>query len=193
MILIAKIISFLFGPFVLVPILSYLMVAKSTGDLREALVWTVTSSIFSLTVLVFVYFGIRRNFFSNFDISKREERLPLFIFTAIIGFLYFVLVFLLNGPKIMLFSLGGLFVGILLAGFINRKMKVSLHLAIFSSFSMILGILYGKVFLLSLLFVPLVAWSRIKLRKHFLSETIVGTILGSFLVLGLYYVVKYFL
>ena len=56
-----------------------------------------------------------------------------------------------------------------------------------------MGILYGGIFWALLLIAPLVAWSRVKLKKHEPLETIVGGLVGIIIVLMLYVVVKYVL
>ena len=49
---------------------------------------------------------------------------------------------------------------------VNRKIKASVHLAVFSAFAAVLGILYGGIFWGLVLLIPVVAWSRIKLKRH---------------------------
>jgi len=191
--LLARIISGVSNPVFLSIPMSYALVFKSRGDLLYALAWTFVSILFASLVGVFVVLAVRKGVFSDFDISKRQERTPIFIFTGLLSVFYFLIVFLLNGPRVLLIALGALLLGVIIADIINRKIKASIHLAVFSSFSVIMGILYGGIFWVLLLIVPLVAWSRIKLKKHEPLETIVGGLVGIIIVLMLYVVVKYVL
>jgi hypothetical protein len=188
----ARIISLLSNPIIVSVPMSYSLVFKTSGDAFYALQWTIISLLFAGVVGLFVYYGVNTGLFSDFDISKKEERAPIFAFTAVISFVYFVLIFLLSGPKVLLISLGALLIGVLLEAFINRRIKASIHLAVFSSFSFIVGILYGGIFWIILLLSPFVAWSRIRLKRHKLSETVIGAILGIALVIIIYMVVNYF-
>ena len=191
--LFARIISFISNPVLLSIPFSYALVFKSREDFLYALAWTFVSVLFASLMGVFVVLAVRQGIFSDFDISKRQERTPVFIFTGLLSVLYFLIVFLLNGPKVLLIALGALLFGVIIADIINRKIKASIHLAVFSSFSVIMGILYGGMFWVLLLIAPLVAWSRVKLKKHEPLETIVGGLVGIIIVLMLYVVVKYVL
>lgn len=191
MILFARLISIIASPLVITAPVSYALVFKTSNDAYYALVWTIASLLFAGTVGMFVLYGVKRGMFSNFDVSIKEQRKPIFIFAAVVSVLYMILIFLLNGPPILMATLGALLLGVLVDSFVNKKIKASVHLTAFSSFAAVLGILYGGIFWLLLLLIPLVAWSRIKLKRHTLSETIVGTIIGFFIVIVLYYVVNY--
>lgn len=191
--LLANLISALSNPLVISIPLSYSLVLKSTGEIIYSLQWTFISLFFASLVGLFVFYGVKKGFFSDLDVSNREERTRLFVFIAIVSVIFFFLVYITNGPGVLLLGVGSLLLGIILADLINYKIKASIHLAVFSSFSVIMGILYGGIFWVLLLIAPLVAWSRIKLKKHEPLETIVGGLVGVIIVLMLYVVVKYVL
>ena len=190
---IARLISFISNPVLVSVPFSYALVFKSREDFLYAVSWTFISIIFAALVGIFVFWGVRRGLFSDFDISKREERTRLFVFAGLVSVLYFLIVLAAGGPRVLLFGIASLLLGIILADLINYKIKASIHLAVFSSFSVIMGILYGGIFWALLLIAPLVAWSRVKLKKHEPFETIVGGLVGTIIVLMLYVVVKYVL
>ena len=193
MISIARFISAISNPIIISAPFSYILVLNSRGDVSYAIGWTLISMAFSSIVGFFVFFGVKRGFFSDYDVSKRAERPVLFAFTGFVSILYLLAIFLLNGPQILLIGLSALLLGVIIAEIINTKIKASIHLAVFISFAIVLGILYGGIFWLFLLLSPVVAWSRIKLKKHELFETIVGSVVGIIIVLMLYIVVKYVL
>lgn len=189
--LLANLISVLSNPLVISIPLSYSLVLKSTGEIIYSLQWTLISLFFASLVGLFVFYGMKKGFFSDLDVSNREERTRLFVFVAIISVIFFFLVYITNGPRVLLLGVGSLLLGIILAHLINHKIKASIHLAVFSSFSIIMGILYGGIFWVLLLVVPFVAWSRVKLKRHEPLETIVGGLVGIIIVLMLYFIVKY--
>jgi membrane-associated phospholipid phosphatase len=131
--------------------------------------------------------------YTNFDISKREQRGSIFAFAAVLTSLYMASVILFGGPKVLLYSLFGLLMGVVIASLINTKIKASIHMAVYSAFALVLAFFYGSFFWILVIGAPLVAWSRIILKRHKLLETIVGTVLGIFIVIALYLVVKYIL
>ncbi|OGH12750.1 MAG: hypothetical protein A2776_00760 [Candidatus Levybacteria bacterium RIFCSPHIGHO2_01_FULL_40_10] len=191
--LIAQIISILSNPAVLSIPASYALVFRTSGDALYSAVWTVVSLIFTGAIVIYVLYGIGKGIFSDFDVSVREERKPLFIFTAVIAVLYLLVIFFLNGPKILMVTLGALLLGVFMDSIINKRIKASVHLAVFTSFSLVLAILFGGAFWIFPVFAPVVAWSRIKLKRHRLSETVIGTLIGVFLVIVIYLVVQYLL
>ncbi|HVZ67218.1 MAG TPA: hypothetical protein VG917_03055 [Patescibacteria group bacterium] len=187
----AEAISILSHPLVITIPASFSIVFKTSNNIYYSLLWTLISAFFVGIVAAFVIYGMKIGMFSDFDISKRTQRQPFFVFGAIVTVAYLFLVLLLNGPRILFISLGALFLGIMLDSFITRKIKASVHLAVYSAFAMIMVLFYGGLYWLGLLFIPVVAWSRIKLKRHVLQETIVGSVLGISLVILLYIVLKY--
>lgn len=189
--LLARLISAISNPLVVSFPMSYAILFKWTGEVFYSIQWSIVSFVFSIVMALFVFYGILRGFFSDYDISNKEERGKMFLFAGILSILYLILTFVLNGPKVLIMTLGGLILGIFIANLINYKIKASVHLAVFAAFSLILGILYGGIFWVILLLTPIIAWSRIKLKKHVLKETVVGVVLGGLLVIILYFVIKY--
>lgn len=189
--LFAKFISIITSPILISGPLSYALIYKSTLDSAYSLGWTFIALVFAGLIAMFVYYGVKKGFFSDYDVSKREQRTPLFIFTAVISVFFFLIVILLNGPRIILISIAALILGIIASDVINTRIKASMHLAVFVAFAFIAGLLYGGVFWIVLLFAPLVAWSRITLKRHTFAETIAGTLIGASLVLLIFFVVKY--
>jgi hypothetical protein len=140
-----------------------------------------------------VLYGVKRGFYTNFDISKREQRGSIFAFAAVLTSLYMGAIILFGGPRVLLYSLFGLLIGVFAASIINTKIKASIHMAVYSAFALVVGFFYAGPYILLIALAPLVAWSRIILKRHKLLETIVGTLLGIFIVIVLYLVVKYIL
>lgn len=188
---IASIISAISNPLpVSIPI-SFALVYRASGDFYFSLHWMMISAFFAFVVGFFVLIGVKIGLFNDFDISKREQRPPIFLFAGFISILYLFTIILLNGPIILLLSSGGLLLGIVLESIINRKIKASVHMAVYSAFAVILSILYGGYYWSFLLFIPVVAWSRVKLGRHVIEETIIGSFLGVSLVMFVYLVIKY--
>jgi len=60
---------------------------------------------------------------------------------------------------------------------VRRKWKISGHVAASAGASTVL-ILVDKVFLPVIILVPLIGWSRLKLKAHTLSQVVAGAVLG---------------
>lgn len=114
------------------------------------------------------------------DASRRTERTELyraiFIIFAPLG-LYIVFIEraagYVRGSVMMALMLGA-------AAFLNRWIKLSLHLAIASFFAVVLmqvRMAYGLMMML--VFIPALAWSRLALGRHTIPEVIGGMALGA--------------
>ena len=188
----AKVVSFLLGPlFVLLPI-PFILVGKFTQDYSYALKWTVFSYAFILSVAIFVIIGVLLGVFSNFDVSKREQRPLLFSFCAFAMFCYLLSLFILEGPKILFLALFAIVLGLIVIVVVNRWIKASIHVATLTSVVFLINIIYKGNYFLLLFLIPLLAWSRVKLKQHTPLETVVGSLLGIVITLIVYTVSKQF-
>lgn len=190
MISLARIISFLTNPiFVLFPI-PYLLIYRFGYGHILAFKWTLFSFIFLFIAGVFVIYEVKNKTFSDMDVSKREQRPLLFAVTTGITVIYLVSLYILKAPAILFISVWGIMVGILLATIINTRIKASLHVCSITAVTLTLVRLYYLSPIL-LLIVPIVAWSRIKIKRHSVPEVITGFILGVILPAFMYVLLKY--
>jgi hypothetical protein len=190
MFLLAQIISYVSNPLVIAFPTTYALVYKSTGSVEMALWWAISSLFFCAMIAVFVVYGVRKGFFNDLDVSERLKRRPLFIVGGIVSFTYFLVVLLLNGPRILLLALSGVILGIFLDNIINSRIKASVHVATFSAFVVTTAIVYGGQYVFLLFLIPVVAWARVIVKRHTLQETIVGALLGISLTTIMYVVMK---
>jgi membrane-associated phospholipid phosphatase len=189
----ARAISFFLGPvFILLPI-PFILVTKVSQDYSYALKWTMFSYVFILAVALFVIVGVMLGIFSNFDVSKREQRPLLFSFSAFAAFCYLLSLIILNGPKVLFVGFFALILGLIGVIIINRWIKVSIHLAAATATLLFVGAVYKGYFFLLLFLIPLLAWARVKMKEHTPMETIIGSILGIVITLTAYLVSRQFL
>ena len=193
MIIFARAISFLLSPIIVLFPALYLLINKASADSMYALEWTIISYFFIFSVAIFVlicvYFGI----FSNFDVSKREQRPLFFLFAGLVTFLYLVFLIVFNGPKILLILISAAILGIIAIDLINTRIKASVHVATVSAFIFSLGLIYKGPYLLLLFLIPIMGWSRVKTKKHTPLEATIGGVLGGVLTIVIYIASKRFL
>ena len=190
MFLIAQFISIISNPLLFSFPTSFALVYRTTGNLYYSLWWALFSFLVTFIIAIFVLYGVRRKFFSDFDVSVRPERRPLFIFGALTVFIYAIVILVINGPKVLLVALTGVALGIFCDSIINTRIKASIHVATYTAFALGIALLYGGVFTIFIVLIPIVAWSRVTVKRHSLQETIVGALLGATLVVIMYLLVK---
>lgn len=191
MLILAHILSALSFPYVLAAPGSFLVLFKQTNDLWISFLWATVIGLFTILILVFELVGMKMGKFSNFDISKRKQRTPFYLFVLLVLSAFIITVFVFRGP-IELFQ-GGLatFIGISIILLVNKKKKASVHVASVSGLLLTVAYMYGNLFYLILLLIPVIAWARVKTKNHTVSETLWGALVGFIITLIAYIVVKY--
>lgn len=187
----AKLISIVFNPVLLISLVPYILVLKSTNDKNVAVYWTIFSLIFIGILSLFIMLGIKLHYFSDLDISKRSQRPLLFTFSIFLSASYVVFLYLLKAPSILFIAIFALILGLTVFEIANRYTKVSIHVATISAFTTSLFIVYDGIFVLSLFLIPLVSWARIKTHNHTKKQTIIGASLGIVTTLTVYVIFKY--
>lgn len=122
---------------------------------------------------------------TNWDVSNRVKRVRLLLLLLVFSLLLYWTVALWHNRQLSEFF--GLFLAWLTGFFlITLRIKISGHLAVFV---LALGLLVAwyevSLWVLAIL-IPLLAWSRIKLKRHTIAEVILG-IVYSFGVLLVYH------
>lgn len=193
MLALARFLSFLFHPVTLLLPTPFLIVYKETYNGFYALKWEVFSFFFIFLGIILFLLGRFTGLFSDSDLSKREERYAFYKMLLFLVFLYFLLSVFFKG---IFFPMSIISLGILLgiAGFeiINKHIKASIHVGVASAFVVTLSLLFGShAVLASVWTIPLVSWSRIALKKHTLTEILVGGFFGTAVTLLTFLIGKY--
>ncbi len=189
----AKFISFIFNPIIVLLVTGFLLTYKTTGDLPGALMWTGYTVLFLAIITLFIFYCVYKKIFTDMDVSKREQRPLLFVVGLLVTVVYLVGLLFLGGPAVLFLITFGVVIGIAFASIINIYLKASIHVATISALMLAIVFAYGNSAYGLLLLIPLVAWSRLKTKRHTLQETIVGAILGVVLSLLVYILMKLFL
>lgn len=191
----AKLLSYFFNPIIFFLLMLYLVVYKQTSSSMYALKWGIFSAAFVVFGLLLVIIGKRRGTFSDFDLSNREERSKFYLLLWPLLICYLVVAVFFKG---IFFSLSiitvGIVVGLMIYEIVNARIKASVHVGVVTAFVITLGVLYGSIpFLLTFWILPLVAWSRLILKRHTIQEVLAGTILGSIITVVTILIARLFL
>jgi membrane-associated phospholipid phosphatase len=162
----ARLVSIAAHPFVLSP----LTVALASRNWR----WTaIVAASTMLPIVAVILWNIRRGVWSDFDVSRREQRsglywvaIPLLLAVAFLGPHPF--------RRSMLALAAVLLVGLAL----SRFLKTSLHLLFAAFCAVVLWRVYPLSALPMMAVLAALAWSRWVLKHHTPVEIVVGTLLG---------------
>ena len=169
---IARILSVALHPFVVAPV----TVALTTRNWRWA---AILAAVMILPLTALLVRRTRRGQWTDFDVSRREQR-PALYYAAIplLAITFLVLWQMGASPGFLrsFIAVGFLFAAGLIG---NRFLKISLHMMIGAFCAVVLARLYpASLFLTSPLLASL-AWSRWRLERHTPAEITVGLLLGA--------------
>lgn len=183
--IVAEFISIVLHPIVFSLLMPLIVVYRQTTSGYYALKWTLFSAFFVFIGVLILLIARSVGVFSDFDISKKEER-PLFYYiTLLLAIIYFLVAVTLKG---IFFPLSLVAFGIVLAlivfRIVNSYIKASIHLAVACSFMLTVSLLYRNPFLWFLIAaLGALVWSRWALKRHTLQEMVIGGGLGIIITL----------
>ncbi len=141
--------------------------------------WMAFEIFFSMMVPVsYIFWLVRRKRVTDFDIYHREQRHSAYLVTIGCVLTTILVMWIGNAPLLMLFMALAAFAQATLMFLINLRWKISSHAAGMAGFVTLLSFLLGGMAALSLLGIPLMIWSRVRLRRHTLMQTVAGSLLG---------------
>ena len=176
---IAKLISLILDPRVLIAPTAIAVSLKASKSVIISLTWVLL--LFLLTafpIICIIFFKTKKGVFTDNQVSNKIQRNNLYLI-SFIGIAVTLLIMILNkGPKYLITMLVAMFFSSLFAGILNKIIKVSVHMGAYVGAVVSLIASWGIKVLPLLLFIPLVGWSRIVLRRHTLTEVIIGGTIG---------------
>jgi membrane-associated phospholipid phosphatase len=164
------------------PVLSVLMTGLCAIRLSQARAWSLAVIHVGLTValpMAFLVWLLARGIVSDLDVQHREERVwPML--AALGGAAASLTVLHLGATPPLLFGLSlATFFQLLLVLTITMYWKISVHTTAAASFAVLVYSLAGAKTLPLVGLILLVAWARMRLKRHTLAQAIAGAMLGS--------------
>lgn len=166
----SKFISRLFHPVLMFPLVLTLLFVHHNA--LEGLAVTLVVSF--VIPLIYLLLRMKAGKVSNFDISDRKQRYPIY-FVSLMGMIVSLTYSYLYLPLELFNEFLRLFILAVVIMVINFKVKLSIHTALM----IVLGIVLVSYYEFSLwifLLAPLVAYSRVTLKRHVPLEVVLGVI-----------------
>lgn len=169
------------------PVLAAAMLAIAASIVDTAPAWRFALLYVSLAIvtpIVYLVWLIRRGVVSDLDVKVRAERWrPLL--AAQLGMALALVWFLAAGaPPLMIGLAGGMLVYTSAAFLITLYWKISMHSAAAAALTALAVVQFGPNAYPLAFGVPLMAWARIRLKRHTLGQTVAGAALGSVVLVG---------
>jgi len=177
---IAGIISFIFNHTVEMPIL--LAVILPTRGTAPIWVLMLVVLIDTLLPILFLIYGLKRGFISDWETSNRDER-HIYNFFALLLILFNLVLFYFLGDEFLLKLIFVFLALILIYTLITFFWKISGHMASNTAFILLLNIFFDWRFRWLIFLLPLVAWARLTRNKHDVWQLAGGVVLSTLVIL----------
>jgi len=178
----ASIISVLFHPLIVIPLVSSFIVIVSGTNIFEAIKWIVISlSIILLPILLELSVGKLQGRYEDWDVGDRNKRPKLFLITTLSVIFLVTIIFIFEAPKIVRFLVLSGGIALIAASQINRRTKISIHSLVWSGAAAMLVSFGGfspAIEIMVVLSVVFLAVSRIITKSHTPAQVILGVSLG---------------
>lgn len=172
----AAVISGVGSPPVLASVAVGLTAVERSGP--HAWIWVIVYLLLGvLSPFSYVVWLVKRGYVTDVDVQLRKQRAqPLLITILCTGVAWLVLA-LAGAPTEMTLVAGAIWFQVVVIFAITLRWKISVHSATAAGAATMVWALLGTPVPL-LLVVPLVAWSRVRLRRHTVVQTVAGALLG---------------
>ncbi|MCP4164286.1 MAG: hypothetical protein GY759_00140 [Chloroflexi bacterium] len=134
--------------------------------------------------LAYILIGLRRGWVSDLGLTHREEQ-PRFILVSLSSDLLALTILWLGGAPRMIWTLALVYACLGVTTFtISNFWKINLHMVTVSAFSTFLFYVFGPAAWWTFLSLPLVAWARLRRKKHSPARLLAGAVLGAAITWG---------
>lgn len=176
----ARVVTEVLSPAVIVVALPLAVAWQATGyDLVPTLGWGLLVALFySVIPMVIIVRGARRGRWDGHWVRERERRMIPFLLCLVSTVAGLVIMLVGGAPRAVLALAWSMIATLLVVLAITRWWKVSVHATVAGGAVATVVLLYGPWYLLLVLGVALVAWSRVMVEDHTVAQVVVGALLG---------------
>ena len=185
---IANLTSNTLNPFVVSLVLILLLSFKSTSSTLDAVKWSLISIAVSvLPVFSVIMYLVRNQRLESPFIITRRQRTKIYLLAGVCAGVGCVILLYLEAPKELISTFVAGLSAVVVFMCVNLLWKISLHTAFVTASVTVLIILYGSIAAVTVVLVPLIAWSRIELKHHSLAQVAAGALLAALIVVVVFY------
>ncbi len=165
-------------PIICIPLFLIICLSLSVNNLWDFPLLELVSLVFTtiLPLAIILYWAEKSN--NDKDISNREDRQVPLIIGTVSYFLGYILSSYLGLNEFLICLLLCYSINTFIVMLITRKWKISIHTTGLSGPVCALIILLGSIGAIFGLLYPIIIWARITLKKHTMSQAIIGGIFG---------------
>lgn len=181
---IARIAANILNPYLLTFIIIILLAIKSTSSSNEAIKWSLISLALSVfPVFAVVLYMVHRRKLDGIFINLRQQRSRIYLLAIACAVVGYIVLVVFKAPELLRAAFLSGLISVVFFMIINLFWKISLHTAFVTASVAVLIIVYGKMAVWTIMFVPLIAWARLEMRLHTPPQVFTGGLLAVSIVI----------
>ncbi len=163
---VAEYISIILGPQIWLPVIFLLLIFKTGLSTDRIVILFPILLIFLVLIPTFyLYFALRNNWVSAWDLPKRQERYP-FIIVSLFSSLFVLFSILIYGNKLLFGLYITLLASLILISIITFFWKISIHMAMNVLGPFLINFIFPDKLIWLYLFIPIIFWARLVEHRH---------------------------
>jgi hypothetical protein len=176
----AKLISEISSPFLMVFVFGLWAVAGSVSTAKDFLIFGgLCILLISFLPFLYILLQIKLGNISDIHVAVREQRSGPFIIATCGAVILALLYHFLSAPKELIALAIALIVSGTVFGVISGFWKVSIHAAAYTGAVVIVAFIINFSLLWLLVLLPVIIWARLIRKRHSVSQAIVASLLNA--------------
>jgi membrane-associated phospholipid phosphatase len=155
------------------------------------MVYGALAALFVCVLPLFVLLGlVRLGRVTDHHVSNRHQRAPVLLMALASVIAGLVVLEAVGAPRSVVVMVLAIVAGIVVLAAVSPFWKISGHAAAVSSAAMICVLMLGPAWLPLLALIPAVGWSRVVLRAHTRAQVVAGSLFGTLVMAGLWWLLR---
>jgi membrane-associated phospholipid phosphatase len=175
----ARWISIIGHPFAVATLLVGLAASRQQSQADAARLVLLVAAIIIVPLFIYMWRKWRSGQWTTIDASRSTDRPPFYRWAILLVAVLTVLFVFMRESAAMLRGCIAVAVLVLLLAILNRWSKLSNHMAFAVFAAVLMGSFAPRGALALVIFAPALAWSRLALGRHTLTEVVGGAALGA--------------
>ena len=134
--------------------------------------------LFLIPPILYVIYLCKIGLVSDFHLSIRTQRLRPLLLIIMNTIFWLIVFYVMDSPKYLIVLAGSCLILVVLMFLITLFWKMSGHGAAAGGICVVSLSLLGELAIPFTVLIPIIAWSRVRLERHSISQTLVGFLLG---------------
>lgn len=177
---IAKIVTEVFAPPIIAVIALGVVSYQSASHTSEFFKWWGLSSLLiGIIPVAFIFKRLHSGLVSDHNISVASQRYKPFVISTASALAAFIILHLMSAPPFIIAVTLSAVAVLVLAMLLNPKCKMSMHCGTMAGIAIILTFVLGSWAWSTVILVPVVGWSRVKVAQHTVPQVILGGMVGA--------------